>query len=76
MDSWSLHNGIGQYDEDGYWAKSGKISSKNFTNTQKTQKFQNQTQFCQIKTQTQLQTDHTPLKLKTKFLQTQNSTQT
>lgn len=24
MDSWSVHNGIGQYDKDGNWAKSGK----------------------------------------------------
>ena len=26
MDSWSMHNGIGQYDKDGDWAKSGEIN--------------------------------------------------
>ena len=28
MDSWSMHNGIGQYDKDGNWAKSGKVSNE------------------------------------------------
>ena len=28
MDSWSMHNGIGQYDKDGNWAKSGKINNE------------------------------------------------
>ena len=28
MDSWSVHNGIGEYDEDGNWAKSGKVSNE------------------------------------------------